>query len=94
MGEGDVPRDELPGSGRSDAPDWRDALVELHVLADHGDPDAARAAAAWMARGTHARRRWESVQAACDLVRGGTATGPGEPAAGPTAGTPAARELS
>ena len=42
-------------------PDWRDALVELHILAEHGDPDAATRAARWLARDPAARHAWDEV---------------------------------
>jgi hypothetical protein len=53
-------------------PDWRDALVELHILAEHGDPDAATRAARWLARDPAARHAWDTVQQTCDTVRGRT----------------------
>ncbi|HWM01082.1 MAG TPA: hypothetical protein VNP92_01980 [Actinophytocola sp.] len=49
--------------------DWRDRLVELHVLTDHGDGEAAAAAAAWLAEDEHARWAWDTVQRTCDEVR-------------------------
>jgi hypothetical protein len=49
--------------------DWRDALVELHVLAEHGDLDAASEAARRLARDADARQAWDAVQQACDTVR-------------------------
>ncbi|MDN5918533.1 MAG: hypothetical protein L0I76_26110 [Pseudonocardia sp.] len=51
------------------APDWRDRLVELHVLAAHGDDDAARAAEAWIATDSRARSSWEAVQRECAQIR-------------------------
>jgi hypothetical protein len=50
---------------------WIDRLVELHVLADNGDPEAAAAAASWIAEDTEARKVWEDVQRVCDQVRNG-----------------------
>jgi hypothetical protein len=50
---------------------WIDRLVELHVLADNGDSEAAAAAASWIAEDTAARRVWEDVQQVCDQVRSG-----------------------
>lgn len=50
---------------------WQDRLVELHVLADHGDADAADVAAAWLAVDDDARRCWDTVQRDCDRVRAG-----------------------
>lgn len=43
-------------------PAWRDQLVELHVLAEHGDPDAAATARLWLATDDDARRVWEDVE--------------------------------
>jgi hypothetical protein len=48
---------------------WRDALVELHILAEHGDHDAATEAARWLARDATARHVWDAVQHTCDTVR-------------------------
>jgi hypothetical protein len=50
-------------------PSWRDTLVELHVLAEHGDPHAAAEAARWLERDVTARRMWDEVQATCDALR-------------------------
>jgi hypothetical protein len=50
---------------------WRDQLVELHVLADHGDAEAAAAAAAWLAEDELARQAWDAVQRRCDAIRSG-----------------------
>jgi hypothetical protein len=50
---------------------WRDRLVELHVLADHGDRDAAETAAAWLAEDEDARRIWVTVQRTCEDIRHG-----------------------
>lgn len=60
--------------GAWSASDRRDQLVEWHVLASHGDHDAARAAQAWLATDIEARRDWDTVQRACEQVR--AATGP------------------
>lgn len=49
--------------------DWRDRLVELHVLADHGDREAA--AAAWLSEDEDARRIWVTVQRTCEDIRHG-----------------------
>jgi hypothetical protein len=48
---------------------WRDTLVELHVLAEHGDAKAAADAAHWLDRDADARQMWDEVQATCDAVR-------------------------
>jgi hypothetical protein len=58
-----------PGHREAAVPQWIDRLVELHVLADHGDTAAADAAASWMAEDGDARRVWEDVQQTCDQVR-------------------------
>jgi hypothetical protein len=58
------------GSFRAGAdPEWMDRLVELHVLAESGDRDAAAEAARWMAADDAARRAWESVERTCDGLR-------------------------
>jgi hypothetical protein len=54
-------------------PQWIDRLVELHVLADNGDAEAAAAAASWIAEDAEARRVWEDVRRVCDRVRTGGA---------------------
>ncbi|GAA1863076.1 hypothetical protein GCM10009836_49290 [Pseudonocardia ailaonensis] len=46
---------ETPGG------DWVEQLVELHVLAENGDADAARAAAEWVEDDPAARAVWASV---------------------------------
>jgi hypothetical protein len=48
---------------------WHDALVELHVLAENGDLDAASEAARWLARDADARRASDAIQHTCDTVR-------------------------
>jgi hypothetical protein len=63
--------DAEPEPGDPNRPQWIDRLVELHVLADNGDSEAAAAAASWMAEDTDARRVWEDVQRVCDQVRKG-----------------------
>lgn len=50
--------------------DWRDMLVELHILAEHGDLDADAEAGRWLARDAAARDAWDTVQHTCDTVRG------------------------
>jgi hypothetical protein len=60
-----------PEPGNPRRPQWIDRLVELHVLADNGDSEAAAAAASWIAEDTEARRVWEDVQRVCDQVRNG-----------------------
>lgn len=71
--------------------DWRDRLVELHVLTEHGDSGAGAAATAWLAADEHARWAWDTVQRTCDEVRrsaGADLTHNGWPADGaePTSG--------
>lgn len=72
-GNGDVRADlrapAQPGQGEPERLQWIDRLVELHVLAEHGDTAAAATAARWIAEDTEARRRWEDVQRTCDQVR-------------------------
>lgn len=58
----------------TDTLDWRDALVELHVLAEHGDTAAAQEAGSWLTRDAHARAVWETVDDACRAVRAEPAT--------------------
>jgi hypothetical protein len=60
-----------PEPGNPRPPQWIDRLVELHVLADNGDSDAAAAAASWIAEDSEARQVWEDVQRVCDQVRNG-----------------------
>ncbi|GAA5115446.1 hypothetical protein [Pseudonocardia adelaidensis] len=48
--------------------EWRDELVELHVLAANGDSAAASAAERRMADDPAFRKAWTEVQAACDKV--------------------------
>ncbi|HYH32549.1 MAG TPA: hypothetical protein VD903_19430 [Pseudonocardia sp.] len=55
-----------PAPGR----DWKDELVELHVLAANGDRAAAAAAERWMASDPAVREAWAGVEAACERVRG------------------------
>jgi ferric-dicitrate binding protein FerR (iron transport regulator) len=54
-----------PAPGR----DWKDQLVELHVLAANGDSAAASEAERWLADDPEARKAWAEVEAACDRVR-------------------------
>jgi hypothetical protein len=60
-----------PRTRVAEQPQWIDRLVELHVLADNGDPEAAAAGASWIAEDTEARKVWEDVQRVCDQVRNG-----------------------
>jgi hypothetical protein len=58
-----------PGPGAPVRPQWIDRLVELHILADNGDSEAAARAASWIAEDTEARQVWEDVRRVCDQVR-------------------------
>ncbi|GAA2866549.1 hypothetical protein GCM10010472_24880 [Pseudonocardia halophobica] len=49
--------------------DWVEQLVELHVLAENGDADAARRAAEWVAEDPTARALWTSVENDCERLR-------------------------
>ncbi|MBW0106480.1 hypothetical protein [Pseudonocardia sp. KRD291] len=49
---------------------WRDRLVELHVLAEHGDEAAAGEAKAWIDSDERARRAWHEIESTCDQLRG------------------------
>lgn len=50
-------------------PAWIDQLVDLHVLAEHGDTAAAATARHWMAADPDARHLWDSVTRTCDQLR-------------------------
>ncbi|GAA0908603.1 hypothetical protein [Pseudonocardia zijingensis] len=50
--------------------DWKDELVELHVLAANGDTAAASRAEEWLASDPEARKAWAEVEATCDRIRG------------------------
>jgi hypothetical protein len=69
----DHPRTKVAAEPELDPrrPHWIDRLVELHVLADNGDSEAAAAAASWIAEDAEARRVWDDVQRVCDQVRNG-----------------------
>ncbi|AEA27116.1 hypothetical protein ACFQ34_14840 [Pseudonocardia benzenivorans] len=47
-----------------------DDLVDLHVLAEHGDADAAESAQRWLDRDPDARKQWQDVERDCRLLRG------------------------
>jgi hypothetical protein len=49
-------------------PDWIDRLVELHVLAEHGDDVSARAAQSWLAQDLQARQVWDYIEHVRDQV--------------------------
>jgi hypothetical protein len=56
---------------RGDDGAWRSQIVELHVLAEHGDIEAASAAERWMATDRAARRLWDEVDTDCREIRNG-----------------------
>ncbi len=66
--------DALPDDGtpvpRSSVPGWRDRLVELHVLAEHGDLEAADRATRWLAEDAAAHQAWRAVEHTCAQLRG------------------------
>jgi hypothetical protein len=51
--------------GERVVPQWIDRLVELYVLAEHGDDASAREAQRWIATDQQARRVWEHVDHVC-----------------------------
>ena len=50
---------------------WLDRLVDLHVLAEHGDTAATETAGLWLNADPEARRVWDEVQHRCDRLRDG-----------------------
>lgn len=48
---------------------WRDELVDLHVLAENGDSEAAERARRWLERDADARRAWDEVERTCGQVK-------------------------
>lgn len=58
------------GQEEADHPVWIDELVDLHVLAEHGDNAAAATARHWMASDPDACRLWDQVDRTCDRLRG------------------------
>jgi len=60
---------ELSAAERDRAP-WLDRLVELHVLAEHGDLAAIDAATRWLGSDAQARRVWDEIDTLCAGVRG------------------------
>lgn len=44
---------------------WKDRLVELHVLAEHGDAEALAEAHRWMGWDARARAVWDTVAQDC-----------------------------
>ena len=47
---------------------WVDRLVELRVLADHGDTDAAARAQQWIGDDEAAARMWWQITRDCSLL--------------------------
>jgi hypothetical protein len=50
---------------------WRNRIVELHVLAEHGDVQAASDAERWLATDRAARHLWDTVDTDCREIRNG-----------------------
>jgi hypothetical protein len=48
---------------------WRDRLVELAVLAEHGDQAARDEAQTWIATDEQARRAWQEIETTCTRLR-------------------------
>ena len=64
------PRDNASGArGGADDGTWRDRIVELHVLVEHGDANAAIAAQRWLATDGEARRVRSAIEEDCHRVR-------------------------
>jgi len=49
--------------------DWRDRLVELHVLAEHGCTESATSAQDWLAADPAAHEAWHAVEQTCRALR-------------------------
>lgn len=64
------PQDPAGRSRPDGEPGWINRLVELHVLAEHGDPAAATEAQRWLATDADARRVWHEVERMRDELRG------------------------
>jgi hypothetical protein len=64
--------DPAPETVRTEASDprWSDRLVELHVLAEHGDVESAVAAEKWMAADVEARHVWDHVEHVRNQLQG------------------------
>jgi hypothetical protein len=58
---------------------WIDRLVELHVLAEHGDDASARAAQNWLAEDLQARQVWGYIEHVRDQVHTATLNDGEEP---------------
>jgi hypothetical protein len=63
-----APQSGVEGEHAGSHPEWLDHLVELHVLAEHGDASAAAAAQRWIAVDERARQVWESLNRTRDRV--------------------------
>jgi hypothetical protein len=58
---------------------WIDRLVELHVLAEHGDDASADAAQNWLAEDLQARQVWDYIEHVLDQVHTATLDNGEEP---------------
>lgn len=67
--QGSAPTHAPWSRGLAADPRTRDRLVELHVLAEHGDDDAAAEAREWLSSDPDARRTWHRVDAQCREMR-------------------------
>lgn len=56
-------------NAETDHSGWIDRLVDLHVLAEHGDTAAAAQARSWIADDARAQHVWDSVNHTCDQLR-------------------------
>jgi hypothetical protein len=71
--QGSAPAHAPPGRDLAADLRTRDRLVELHVLAEHGDAAAAAEAENWLSADPNARRMWHQVDAQCQELRAGAA---------------------
>jgi hypothetical protein len=62
-------QDATPREGARAYSGWIDRLVELHVLAEHGDDVSAAAAEKWIAVDVEARQVWECVEDVCGQLQ-------------------------
>ncbi|WP_433786811.1 hypothetical protein ACQPX6_08305 [Actinomycetospora sp. CA-101289] len=67
--QGSAPASAPPGRDLAADLRARDRLVELHVLAEHGDAAAAAEAREWLSDDPDARRIWHQVDAQCQELR-------------------------
>ncbi len=49
--------------------EWRDRLVELHVLAEHGCTESATHAQGWLAVDRAAHEAWHAIERTCRELR-------------------------